>query len=179
MPREWLCVMTIVLCACASSSSSSSVRAPASPAEVESDFRAFLPRWEEAQTQFLNGDDTAWKRMCSQTEDATIFGAFGGREKGWAEVGPRFDWAASQFKPSGAKKRFEYLSVVARGDLALTVSIERDEPHYSADASDAAPPQTRGLRVTQVFRRDPDGWKLVHRHADPLIEKKAPGGPAK
>ena len=166
--------MSIVLCACASSS----VHAPVAPADSESDFRAFLPRWEEAQTQFLNGDDTAWKRMCSQTEDATIFGAFGGHEKGWAEVGPRFDWAASQFKPGGSKKHVEYLSVVVRQDLALTVSIERDEPRYSAEASDA-PPQARGLRVTQVFRRDREGWKLVHRHADPLIEKKAPGGTAK
>jgi ketosteroid isomerase-like protein len=31
------------------------------------------------------------------------------------------------------------------------------------------PEQDWALRVTQVYRRDPSGWRLVHRHADPLL----------
>jgi ketosteroid isomerase-like protein len=31
------------------------------------------------------------------------------------------------------------------------------------------PEQDWALRVTQVYRRDPSGWQLVHRHADPLL----------
>jgi hypothetical protein len=30
------------------------------------------------------------------------------------------------------------------------------------------------LRVTHVFRRENGAWKLVLRHADPLVEKTAP-----
>ena len=37
--------------------------------------------------------------------------------------------------------------------------------------SAASPAQDWSLRVTLVYRREPSGWRLVHRHADPL----APG----
>ena len=30
------------------------------------------------------------------------------------------------------------------------------------------------LRVTHVFRKEDGAWKLVHRQADPLIDKTAP-----
>jgi len=30
------------------------------------------------------------------------------------------------------------------------------------------------LRVTHVFRRDAGAWRLVHRHADPLVNTTAP-----
>ena len=136
----------------------------------DSGFQAFLRRWEEAQSRFLNGDPSLWKKNSSQREDATIFGAFGGYEKGWKEVGPRYDWAASQYSPSGAKKGVEYLNVTVGSDLACTVSIERDEVQVGGQSK----PEPRALRVTQVFRKEDGAWKLLHRHADPLMEKKAP-----
>ena len=136
----------------------------------DSSIREFLPRWEEAQSRFLNGNPSLWKQNASQGGDATIFGAFGGYEKGWNEVGPRYDWAASQYRESGARKRVEYLNTAVSGDLAFTVGIERDEVQVGGQDR----PMQRALRVTQVFRREGGVWKLLHRHADPLMEKKPP-----
>jgi len=35
-------------------------------------------------------------------------------------------------------------------------------------------PTPMALRVTHVYRKEDGAWKLVHRHADPLINKMAP-----
>lgn len=146
-------------------------------ATAESSFRAFLPRWEEAQSRFINGDPALWKQHASHRDDVTILGAFGGHgEKGWETVGARYDWASSQYKGGGATMIVEYLSVVISGDLAITVGIERQE---GARVGDQQSPARRALRATQIFRREGGDWKLLHRHADPLIEKQVPSATPK
>lgn len=138
---------------------------------TDSSFKIFLAKWEECITHFINGDPSLWKQNSSQTDDATIFGAFGGYgEKGWKDVGARYDWASSQYKPSGAKINVQYLGVIVGSELAYTVSIERSEA-LLGDMKKTAP---RVLRATQIFRKEDGEWKLLHRHADPLIEKKGP-----
>jgi ketosteroid isomerase-like protein len=132
-------------------------------------FTNFLPTWEKAALQFLNGDPQPWKAHSSQSQDATIFGAFGGYEKGWAQVGPRYEWASAQFKGTSNENRVEYLSTGSSGDLAYTVSIEHKTTKLGTQEK---APQT--FRVTQIFRREKGEWKLLHRHADPLVEKSAP-----
>ena len=144
---------------------------------ADSSFRAFLPEWEKAQSRFINGDPTPWKQHASHGDDATILGAFGGYgEKGWGAVGARYDWASSQYKGGGATMKVEYISVVASGDLAFTVGIERQD---GARVGDQQNPMRRALRATQIFRKEDGAWKLLHRHADPLIEKQTPSAAPK
>jgi ketosteroid isomerase-like protein len=137
----------------------------------QDEFASFLERLEVAQEAFINGDPTDWKANTAQTADATVFGQFGGFEKGWAEVGPRYDWAASQFRESGATKSIELLSLGVNASLAFSVAIERQQIRIAGQRE----PTELALRVTQVYRREGSGWKLLHRHADPLVERKAPG----
>jgi ketosteroid isomerase-like protein len=91
-------------------------------------------------------------------------------EKGWTEVNPRYDWAAARFRDIGARAQIEYISSAASGDLAYTVAIERSEAMVAGQDK----PATMVLRVTHVFRKENGDWKLVHRHADPLVDKTAP-----
>jgi ketosteroid isomerase-like protein len=136
----------------------------------KSSLEAFLPRWEEAQKRFINGDPALWKQNSSQGDDATVLGAFGGYvEKGWNAVGSRYDWASSQYKDNGTKLKIEYLNIGSTGDLGYTVSIERQEGVLLMNQQE---PGQQALRVTQIFRKENGAWKLVHRHADPLLEKK-------
>jgi len=135
-------------------------------------FRAFLVEWEKAQGRFINGDPALWKQHASHREDVTILGGFGGYgEKGWDAVGTRYDWASSQYKSGGATMKVEYVSIVVSGDLAFTVGVERQEGSRVGDQQN---PGRRALRATQVFRKEGGAWKLLHRHADPLVEKQIP-----
>lgn len=47
------------------------------------------------------------------------------------------------------------------GDLAYTVGFERGEV-----VMDDGPPPLMTIRVTHIYRRLGDAWRLVHRHAD-------------
>jgi ketosteroid isomerase-like protein len=136
----------------------------------DSNLRAFLPRFEESINRFINGDNTLWKQNASHRDDATIMGGWGGYVKGWDKVDPWYDWAAARFRESGAKVKFEYISSTVSGDLAYTVAIERSE----VLVVDQDKPAPMALRVTHIFRKENGVWKLVHRHADPLIDKTAP-----
>ena len=125
---------------------------------------------KEANLQMLRGNAEPLKRLYSHLDDVTVLGGFGGFKRGWKEVGPRLDWAASHF--SDGRFQQEEVSTIVGSDLAMTVTIER----YTVRIGGAATETSEELRVTQVFRREADGWRLVHRNGDPLVKKQAPEG---
>jgi ketosteroid isomerase-like protein len=125
--------------------------------------------FEEATTKFINGDASAWKELASQSDDGTVMGAWGAYEKGWTHLEPRYDRAAARFQPSGANLHLEYLSADISGHVAYTVTIERSQVLLTGQEKIA--PMT--LRVTHVFRKEDGVWKILHRHADSILEKTA------
>jgi SnoaL-like domain len=68
------------------------------------------------------------------------------------------------------RSAFEYLVKDVRGRLAYTVAIERSDVLYAGQT--ALHPQV--LRVTMIFRFDHGGWKIVHRHADTMVDLQLP-----
>lgn len=127
--------------------------------------RRAIQQHHTAVNQFVNGDCHLWKELCSQGEDVTIIGAWGGYERGWGEVGPRYDWAAARFVSSGSHVEIENISTVAGSDLAYTVDVERG--NVRLHDSDKVVPMA--LRVTTVYPREGKDWKMMHRHADNLV----------
>jgi hypothetical protein len=135
------------------------------------DFERFLQRYETANTAFVNGDPSRWLPITAEQDPVSIFGGFGGLgEAGIATVQQRYTLAATAFRPSGADVDFQYLVKDVRGRLAYTVAIERSNVLYTGQTERV--PQI--LRVTMLFRRDHGDWKIVHRHADTMIDLQLP-----
>jgi ketosteroid isomerase-like protein len=132
--------------------------------------REFLASFEQGGRRFMNGDTALWLENASRGDDVMIMGAWGAYEKGWSEVQARYHWAGARFSDSGAKLSVEYLTSFQSGDLAVTTAIERAE--VKVEGQDAAAPMA--LRVTHVFRKEDGAWKLILRHADPLVAKTSP-----
>lgn len=121
---------------------------------------------DQAMASFVRGDASALGGLWLPTEDVTIFGAFGGYERGWEQVRPRLAWAASQFRDG--TWACEQLSAHFGADVGYTVGIEH------ARAAIGGSPGRQDLRVTHVLRRVDGTWQIVHRHADPLTGKATP-----
>ncbi len=138
-------------------------------------FERFLQRYEAANTAFVNGDPTLWLSITADKDPESIFGGFGGLgEAGTAAVHQRYLLAATAFRPSGATVDFQYLVKDVRGRLAYTVAVERSHVLYAGHTER----QPQILRVTMLFRFDRGAWKIIHRHADMMIDLQLPTEPA-
>jgi ketosteroid isomerase-like protein len=129
----------------------------------EQEFAAFLRARATATAAFFNGDPEPWKAMASHSPDITMFGGFGGYERGWEAVSDRYTWAAAA-NAEGAVEA-ELIACHVAGEMAYTVAIERGAVRATG-TTDFAP---KALRVTEIFRKEDGAWRLVHRHADPLV----------
>ena len=69
----------------------------------------------------------------------------------------------------GELLEFEPVARHVADGLAAVVEVER----FRARLGGAVEPVELALRVTSVYRRGADGWRLVHRHADPITAPQA------
>ncbi|HET8628672.1 MAG TPA: nuclear transport factor 2 family protein [Thermomicrobiales bacterium] len=131
-------------------------------------FDQLVERAQAAVERFVSGDAAPFAALWSHRPDVTIFGAFGTPQRGWAEVRSRMAWAAARAVPAAGAVTFEELSRGVSGDLAYTIWLERSERRVGAEGR--APVV---LRATHLFRREAEGWRIIHRHADPIISSTA------
>jgi ketosteroid isomerase-like protein len=136
---------------------------------VDEQFHAMLTKVDAAQFELQNGRPTEFKALWSQADDVTLSGGFGGTiEKGWEQVSRRLDWVGAQF--SKGTNTIERITFNANGDLGYVVQIEHIRFHVPGQAKES----TRDFRVTMLFRRESEGWRIIHRQADSQMTKQAP-----
>lgn len=133
------------------------------------DFEELIDQARSALDAIAKGDPTGYQELYSDEEDITLGNPFGGFGRGRAAVLEQLERAASYYR-DGRTISFETVTQAVGPDVAYTVEIERFESKVGGQQglSEVA------LRTTCVYRREADGWKLVHRHADPRVDRQPP-----
>jgi ketosteroid isomerase-like protein len=130
------------------------------------DFEQFMRQRDEAARAYVRGDAAPLSRIVAREGDATFFAPRGGYVHGAGEVLSTYERDVTAFAPGG-ESSFEILQIGASDGLAYWVGFQRANTHLRGRTEEVP----FNLRVTEVFRREGDGWKLVHRHADPLVSE--------
>jgi ketosteroid isomerase-like protein len=123
-----------------------------------------LEQWlDEAGTRMMDGDWSLWQDKLSKEEDVTLLGAYGTYVTGWAGVRARFESTAAGYAGGGGRCTHQTIASWIGSELACLVGIERHETRLEGKLT------TFRYRVTHLFRQENGDWKLVLRHADPLV----------
>ena len=112
-----------------------------------------------ALNRTLDGDSSPMEQIWSHGSDVSAMHPFGSRSLGWEEVRAGWEQAAQAFS-DGQVALDDLVVVPISGDAAYTLGTE----HGQAKVGDAS----IGIdwRVTNIYRREADGWKIVHHHTD-------------
>lgn len=129
-------------------------------------FEQFMKQREAAASAYVSGDSAPVGQLVTQVSPASFFGPMGGHVEGAQKVWSTHEHGAEQFHPCGENK-LEILHMGASDGIAYWVGLQHAVVHMGKDAK--ATPMS--LRVTEVFRREDDEWKLIHRHADMLASE--------
>lgn len=128
------------------------------------DLRETVDRYHEVLDDFARGDPAPVKELYSRRDDVIIANPFvGPPARGWDSVSPALDYASARFR-DGRVTHIEPVAEYVGQDLAVLMELES----WTVKFSGAQDPKSFDLRVTTTFRREDGGWKLVHRHADPI-----------
>jgi ketosteroid isomerase-like protein len=112
-----------------------------------------------------DGDWAPFRSLLTAKDDVAVLGAYGRCIVGRALVAARFEQTAAGYAGGCGHSTHELVSSWVGTDLARIVTVE----HHSTRPDGSADPVAFMYRATHLFRREEDGWKIVLRHADPLV----------
>jgi len=123
-------------------------------------FNKFLQRRDEIATAYVNGDGAPLDAIVTRVDSATFMSPGGDCVTGAPAVAQRYASDVTSFS-KGSTSKLEMLQS-AHGHLGFWTGIQHAEVRLKG--KDEVVPMT--LRVTEIFRLEGGGWKLIHRHAD-------------
>ncbi|HXZ03445.1 MAG TPA: nuclear transport factor 2 family protein [Ktedonobacteraceae bacterium] len=130
------------------------------------DFEQFMKQRSEIALAYINGNAAPLGEIVAHQPPATFFKPSGGYRQGAEAVWSQYERDAASFE-SGGEGQIVILHMAASDGLAYWVGFQQATAHLRG-RSGAVP---FNLRVTELFRREGDTWKLIHRHADQLLSE--------
>lgn len=132
-------------------------------AKLPSALEATIAESHEALRKILNGDPSGYAALFADRDDITLGNPFGPFGKGRAAVLKALNNASTKYR-DGSVIQVERVAAYGDGNLVCVVEIEHDRAKLGASPDFAE----FAARVTSVYEKTRRGWKLVHRHADPI-----------
>lgn len=137
---------------------------------MSDDFQHFFETVRRpAASAFVAGDSAPVVRLSVQAGQATFFDPGGGFTEGAEAINRANREGAAHFGPTG-KTELQVKDLAQSGDLAFWTGFQMAEVDAGGER------QSMRLRVTEIFRHEADGWKMVHRHASPAAGKAEESG---
>ena len=122
-----------------------------------------IRRAAAAHVALMRGDLGLYRSLIATSDDFTLMAPFGGEPRHGFDRSSEYRASTARFFRGAGTFDQEVVATYGSQSLVVLVTIERVRGEIGG-----LPEQDWALRVTQVYRRDRDGWRLVHRHADPL-----------
>jgi NAD(P)H-dependent FMN reductase/ketosteroid isomerase-like protein len=132
---------------------------------TQDDFAAFLKQREAIAAAYVSGDGAPLDQITPHHGEASFFPPGGGSVRGARDVAARYGEDVRSFQPGG-QTSLKVLQSGADGDLGYWTGFQEAQAKLTGKPE----PVPMTLRITELFRHEDGGWKLVHRHADPAAE---------
>jgi ketosteroid isomerase-like protein len=112
----------------------------------------------KALNLMLTGDAQPMEEIWSHGERVTALHPIGGRQVGWPDVRKSWEQVAQVISGGEVKLKDPLIQVV--GDVAYEVGVEEGEADFAGHRV------VIEQRVTNIYRRQAEGWRIVHHHSD-------------
>lgn len=155
--------MTILKCHLLAAAASLPMLAAAAIPGSREQVSELLELSRASNAALMAGDIERYESLIKLTDDFVLMSPFGAEPTHARDITPETLARMGRFFRDG-DLRLELVQSWASRDMVVLALIER-----SAVAVGSLPKQEWALRVTLVYRREAAGWKLAHRHADPLV----------